>query len=170
MKRGIRLISISSRGVAFLLRLALGSAFVYAGILKHLNPYQFTETVIAYQLLPQSLVGLTVAIIPWLEIICGALLIFGLKRRSCLLLIQAVLIIFMIILGITMLRGLNIDCGCGLFSEREVGFLAMLEDGLLLGIAGWLYALEIRRSLPTWGCRQGRTGPPQAGAGSQIWN
>lgn len=149
MRLDIRSIPGSSGWVPFFLRLALGGAFVYAGLAKHLHPHQFTDTVIAYQLLPLSLVGLTVAIIPWLEIVSGGLLILGIKRRSCLLIIQTVLIIFLVILGVTMLRGLDIDCGCGLFSERQVGFLAMLEDALLLALAGWLYQEELHRSLPT---------------------
>ena len=82
------------------------------------------------------------------ELVLGALLVLGLKPRSCLLLIQALLVIFMIVLAVTMLRGLNIDCGCGLFSERQVGFLAMLEDGLLLALAAWLYFVELNKLLP----------------------
>jgi len=148
MRPGTRLTSGTKRFLTFLLRLALGSVFVYAGLQKYSYPYQFTETVMAYQLLPHPLVGLTVAIVPWVEMVSGALLLLGIKPRSCLLLIQTVLVIFMIVLAVTMLRGLNIDCGCGLFSERQVGFLAMLEDGLLLALAAWLYLLEINKILP----------------------
>jgi len=148
MRLGTRLTLRRKDWLAAFLRLALGAAFVYAGIWKHFYPYQFTETVMAYQLLPQPLVGLSVALVPWLEMVSGALLILGVKPRSCLLLIQAVLVIFLVILAITMLRGLNIDCGCGLFSERQVGLLAILEDVLLLGLAAWLYWLEVQRLLP----------------------
>lgn len=43
---------------------------------------------------------------------------------------------------ITMARGLKIDCGCGLFFQRQVGLESILEDALLLGVAGWLYWRE----------------------------
>ncbi|MFP3868107.1 MAG: MauE/DoxX family redox-associated membrane protein [Desulfobacteraceae bacterium] len=148
MKPGTRWTSGTKRFLTFLLRLALGSVLVYAGFSKYSHPYQFAEIIIAYQLLPHPLVGLTAAIVPWVEMVSGALLILGIKPRSCLLLIQIVLLIFMMVLAVTMLRGLNIDCGCGLFSERQVGFLALLEDGLLLALAGWLYRVEIKRVLP----------------------
>lgn len=144
---GTRLTSRRSRWLTGLLRLALGGAFVYAGIMKHWHPYPFAEIVMAYQLLPPPLVGLTVAIVPWVEMASGALLILGIKRRSCLLLLQSVLLVFLIVLGITMLRGLNIDCGCGLFTERQVGWLALVEDAGLLVLAGWLYRAELRRRI-----------------------
>ncbi|MDD5643290.1 MAG: hypothetical protein PHX53_16680 [Syntrophales bacterium] len=62
-----------------------------------------------------------------------------LTRRSSLLLIMLQLGLFLLVLLITMARGLKIDCGCGLFTERQVGLGAILEDTLLLGMAGWLY-------------------------------
>lgn len=63
-------------------------------------------------------------------------------RRSSLLLILVQLVMFMVILLITLARGLDIDCGCGLLAERQVGWAAILEDALLLMVAGWLYGRE----------------------------
>jgi putative oxidoreductase len=158
------------------LGLALGGVFVYAGVQKHLAPYEFAEAVQVYQLLPPALVGLTAAVFPWLELITGAFLVIGfllkakahlasgfglpvamtgnggLTRRSCLLLIMLQLGLFLLVILITMARGLKIDCGCGLFTERQVGPGALLEDALLLGAAGWLY----------W--REGRTGGREEGS------
>jgi len=111
-------------------------------------------------------VGLTAAVFPWLELTSGAFLLIGilmkaegclafgcsrpgvrgrdglLARRSSLLLIVLQLGLFILVLLITMARGLKIDCGCGLFTERQVGIGAILEDALLLGAAGWLYWRE----------------------------
>lgn len=149
------------------LSLVLGGLFVYAGVQKHLAPYEFAEAIQLYQLLPLALVGLTAAVFPWLEMASGAFLIVGLllkaeahlasgfgrlpgvmagdaglTRRSCLLLIMLQLGLFILVLLITMARGLKIDCGCGLFTNRQVGPGALLEDALLLGAAGWLYWRE----------------------------
>jgi hypothetical protein len=154
------------RLVSLALGLVLGGLFVYAGIQKHLAPYEFAEAVQIYQLLPPALVGLTAAVFPWLELTSGAFLIIGilmrtegclafgcsrpgvrardavLTRRSSLLLIMLQLGLFILVLLITMARGLKIDCGCGLFTDRQVGPGAILEDALLLGMAGWLYWRE----------------------------
>jgi hypothetical protein len=150
-----------------LLGAVLGGLFLYAGVQKHLAPYDFAEAVLAYQLVPEKLVGVVAAVLPWLELTPGfflllgyllevpgrlalrlgftggAHLVGGIKRRSCLFLIMLQLVLFMLVLLITMARGLKIDCGCGLFFERQVGFLAVIEDCVILGAALWLYGMDL---------------------------
>ena len=140
--------------------IALGGVFVYAGVQKHLAPYEFAEAVLAYQLLPSSLVGLVAATLPGVELVSGFFLILGyllrsrrvanpfpvgsILRRGALLLILGQSVLFVAVLLITMARGLKIDCGCGLFFQRQVGPAAIMEDALLLGVAGWLYWRECK--------------------------
>ena len=138
---------ISSRLIGLrALEVVLGGLFFYAGLQKVLHPYEFAEAVLAYQLLPESLVGVAVAGLPWLEIAAGLCLVAGLKRRSCLLLLTALVAGFLVVILITMARGLSIDCGCGLFFQRQVGMGAVLEDTVLLIWAGGLYWWELLRS------------------------
>jgi putative oxidoreductase len=128
------------------LEVVLGGLFFYAGVQKVLHPYEFAEAVLAYQLLPESLVGLAVAGLPWAEMVAGLCLVAGLKPRSCLLILAGLVAGFLIVILITMARGLKIDCGCGLFIQRQVGLAAVLEDLLLLGWAAGLYWWELLRS------------------------
>jgi ribA/ribD-fused uncharacterized protein len=149
--------------LACLLGAALGGAFFYAGLQKRLEPYQFAEAVLAYDLLSQPLVGLVTAIIPWVELTSGFFLtlgylleipgrllrglglsfgnrlVGGIKRRSCLLLIILQLALILSVLFITLARGLKIDCGCGLFWARQVGWGIILEDALMLALAVFLF-------------------------------
>ncbi len=127
-----------------LLEAALGGLFVYAGLQKYLNPYEFAEAVLAYQLAPVSLAGGVATVLPWAEIIAGFCLAAGLKRRSSLLLVAGLVAGFMIVILITLARGLNIDCGCGLFFQRQVGLVTVLEDAIFLGWAAGLYWWERR--------------------------
>jgi len=129
----------------FLLRLlgvALGGIFFYAGLQKHYHNWDFTEAVLAYQLGPMWLAGVVAAVLPWVELVAGGLLIMGLKRRSCLLLIALLAASFLVILVVTLARGLKIDCGCGLFFQRQVGLVPILEDLVLLAWAAGLYRWE----------------------------
>ena len=128
------------------LEVLLGGLFFYAGLQKVLHFHEFAEAVLAYQLLPESLVGLVVAGLPWLEIAAGLCLVAGIKRRSCLLLLSGLVAIFLIVIFITMARGLSIDCGCGLFFQRQVGWGAVLEDAVLFIWAAGLYWWELLRS------------------------
>lgn len=129
-----------------LLEVALGGVFFYAGLLKVLHTFEFAEAVLAYRLLPVPLVGLVAAVLPWLEMATGLFLIIGLKRRSCLLVLTLLAGVFMLALALTLGRGLKIDCGCGLFFQRQVGLGAILEDGALLLVAGGLYYWELFRA------------------------
>ena len=128
------------------LEVVLGGLFFYAGLQKVLHLYEFAEAVLAYQLLPESLVGLALAGLPWLEIATGLCLVAGLKRRSCLLLLSGAMVVFLVVILVTMARGLTIDCGCGLFFQRQVGMGAVLEDAILLIWAAGLYRWELLSS------------------------
>jgi uncharacterized membrane protein YphA (DoxX/SURF4 family) len=128
------------------LEVVLGGLFFYAGLQKVLHPYEFAEAVLAYQLLPEALVGLAVAVLPWMEIAAGFCLAAGLKRRSCLLLLAGLVAVFLVVILVTMARGLKIDCGCGLFFQRQVGLGAVLEDAVLLIWAAGLYWWELLRA------------------------
>jgi putative oxidoreductase len=126
------------------LEVTLGAVFIYAGIQKHFHPQEFAEAVMAYRLLPEGLVGFTTAVLPWVEIAAGLFLAAGLKRRSCLQLLTVLAVGFLLIMLITLARGLKIDCGCGLFFQRQVGLLAILEDVVFLIWAGGLYWWELK--------------------------
>jgi uncharacterized membrane protein YphA (DoxX/SURF4 family) len=142
------------------LEVILGGLFFYAGLQKYLNPYEFAEAVLAYRLLPESLVGAAAAVLPWVEIAAGLSLVVGLKRRSGLVLLAGLLGGFLVVILITMARGFSIDCGCGLFLDRQVGWGVLLEDGVFLLWAAGLYGWERRlggRAHPTIFCRKVKT-------------
>jgi hypothetical protein len=77
------------------------------------------------------------------EIAPGLCLAAGLKRRSCLLILAGLMAAFLVVILITLARGLKIDCGCGLFFQRQVGLAAILEDLVLLAWAAGLYWWEL---------------------------
>ena len=97
-------------------------ALFYAGLQKVLHPYEFAEAVLADRLLPESLVGLTAAGLPWVEIAAGICLVAGFKPRSCLIILAGLVAGFLVAILITMARGLSIDCGCGLFFKGRWGW------------------------------------------------
>jgi putative oxidoreductase len=147
-------LQISSRLNGFrALEVLLGGLFFYAGLQKVLHSYEFAEAVLAYQLLPESLVGVTVAVLPWLEIVAGLGLVARRKQRSCLLLLTGLAAIFLVVILITMARGLKIDCGCGLFFQRQVGWVPVVEDLIFLVWAAGLYWWEL------FGIEKGGPGP-----------
>jgi putative oxidoreductase len=132
------------RLVLRLLELILGGLFCYSAYFKLLSPNDFADAVLAYRLLPIPLAGVVAVALPWLEMLAGISLVVGFKKRSCLMLLTFLSALFMLVMISAKVRGLHIDCGCGLFSGREVSLPAILEDGFILLWAVWLYFWELK--------------------------
>lgn len=146
MKQVIRSMSPAKRRLVFGARLILGGVFLYAGLSKIWQPYPFAAAIQAYQLLPQFLLGLAAVAIPWIETVSAISLLLGRKPRSALLILISLMAVFVVAILLTMSRGLDIDCGCGLLANRRVGWLVLAEDALLLLITIWLYTALLPQS------------------------
>ena len=138
-------------------RLALGGLFIYMGLEKALNPIDFLKMVREYHMVPEHppiFLNLIAAVLPWLEVWCGLLLVAGVALRGTALLLLAMLVGFTV--AVT-LRALNIyhaghlpfcaikfNCGCGTGEEwichkipKNLG-LCLLTLLILLSRSGWL--------------------------------
>lgn len=94
------------------LDLIVGGIFVYAGVLKVLDPVQFGIDIDNYKSLPW-LVSLRLAFyLPWLEIFCGLALIFRFLYRGGLSILTALTLVFIGATIAAKARGLDITCGC----------------------------------------------------------
>jgi putative oxidoreductase len=139
MKPDIPSMSPVKKRLLFFFRLVIGGLFLYAGVSKIAHPYEFAAAIQAYQLLPQFFVGVAAVLVPWLETVSGLALLCGYKPRSALISLMLLLIFFLAIIVLTMSRGLDIDCGCGLWASRRIGWSAITEDFVLLLVIFGLY-------------------------------
>lgn len=94
------------------LRWLAGGVFIYAGVLKALDPAQFTTDVDHFRLLPYAGSAAIALYLPWLEIFAGAALITGFWRAGAAQVLAALLLIFLVALVSAWVRGLDIACGC----------------------------------------------------------
>jgi uncharacterized membrane protein YphA (DoxX/SURF4 family) len=131
-------------------RLLLGSIFIYASWDKLFHPLEFARIIAAYQILPERVVGLVAAVLPFLELICGILLITGFWPLPCLLCVGSLLIIFMAALIQASLRGLAIDCGCFVTSgaNDKAGLKTILRDSIILLLWMKLFWYYRSREIP----------------------
>jgi len=133
------------------LRVGLGLVFIYAGILKIRDPVAFAGSVAAYKLLPYSLNYLVAATLPWVELACGLFLIVGYKVRASAAIIAAMNILFIVLLASTIMRGLDIDCGCfRQGGEKTSAWIAILRDILFLSVALILFTEQKERKFSSW--------------------
>ena len=125
--------------ILYCLRLLVSGVFVYAGIVKALNPSQFLRDIQSYQLLPYVMAVITALYLPWLEIVCGTSLMIRKLYPGALSILSICMIVFLFALVSAWVRGLDISCGC--FGSRGVQTnypWLVLRDFLLLTVLGVL--------------------------------
>lgn len=115
-------------------RILLGAIFIYASIDKLQHPLEFARIIDAYRILPEKLVIFVAVILPFLELICGVLLIAGVWVVPSLTWIGLLLIVFLAGIVQAYFRGLAIDCGCFSVTGGKSGISAwtILRDILIL--------------------------------------
>src|SRR5690606_40852650 len=72
----------------------------------------FARSINNYKLLPYSAINIIALILPWIEVTAGLLLLFGIAAKENAFILDRKSVVFLIAIGISLFRGLNIDCGC----------------------------------------------------------
>ncbi len=140
---GVTLSSLVRDAVALPLRLILGGLFVFAGVIKLLDPQQFAFSVAAFRIFPPG-VGDHLTIVstfafPWAEVILGVLLILGLWTRASALLTTLLLAGFIGAILSVIARGLAVECGCfgkiDFICGAKVGACTVARNSVMLAMA-----------------------------------
>jgi uncharacterized membrane protein YphA (DoxX/SURF4 family) len=126
----------------------LAAVFVVAAFAKIADPPGFAHQLHNYRLLPGGAVNAFALVLPWLELLVGLALFFGIWRRAAAGILALMLVVFMGALGINLARRHPIDCSC--FSTLSVERsdaerlsdmkLAILRDVGLLALAAQILA------------------------------
>ena len=98
----------------------VGCLFILAAVPKILDPLSFAKIIFHYNVLPEFLVNLVAIYLPWLEFVCGVVIILIPRWRVATgLLIAGMLLVFTLGMGSVLARELDITCGC--FSTSSAG-------------------------------------------------
>lgn len=130
-------------------RISLGAIFIYAALPKIADPVAFAGSVANYRILPYFWSYLAAAALPFLELICGLLLVSGYRVKTGALIIAALNVAFMAALVSVIARGLDIDCGC--FKQggsKTSPWIALGRDAIFLAMAAAVLRFEGRRTSP----------------------
>jgi len=151
-------------------RLVLGGLFVAAALFKIPDAATFAREIANYRLpLPVPFINAVAVTLPWIELLAGLLLILGLWhsaerppraaslagrcgwfffhhfQRGALLILSGLLVFFIGLLAVTMVRGIDANCGCfGPLTAQKVGWPKILENFFFLLFSVPLY-LALRR-------------------------
>ncbi len=127
---------LRNKYLLFLFRVIIGFVFIYAGILKISDPAGFSDAINNYDLLPRLFVNFFAITLPWIEVVAGMFLLFGISVKENSFIISVMLVVFILAIVISLGRGLNIECGCfGTSSGTKVGIFKLVENYILLSFS-----------------------------------
>jgi putative oxidoreductase len=129
--------------------LIVGGVFIYAGVIKALDPIRFASDIDNYKILPWT-IGVRLAFyLPWLEILCGLTLIARRLYLGGLSILTALTSIFIVATIAAKIRGLDITCGCFGHASKNwsfTGHLALDLAILAALLAIWTHEHTCRKS------------------------
>ena len=125
------------RVLSRILDLVLAGIFIYAGILKAIDPVQFASDIDNYKVLPWPVSVALAFYLPWLEIFCALGLVFRFFYRGALSILSASIVVFTLATIAAKVRGLDITCGCFGHASQHWSFPAHLITNLAI-LAGLL--------------------------------
>jgi len=109
----------SSPRVFVAIRVLLGAVLLWASLSKIINPQGFAQIVSNYRILPPVLVNSVAIVLPWIEALCGLCLITGRLIQGSALIFVGLMVIFVLLTGVNIYRGLDINCGCFSVAIKE---------------------------------------------------
>lgn len=126
----------------FIIKVVLGMSFIIASYSKIEDPAAFARIVYGYGVFPAFMINIIAIVIPFIELVAGLCLIMGLYARSSLLIINAMLTAFILLISFNLLRGHQFDCGCfSMVGQNHTlaNIISLLRDILFLsaGIFMW---------------------------------
>lgn len=123
--------TMTAKILHWLCRLILAGVFIYSGYVKVQPTLQFAVAISGYKMVPENLIYPMAKYLPWVEIFLGLAILIGWKIRYFSAATAALLFFFIVVLAITISRGIEANCGCfGL--DEKVSPLTILRDSLFL--------------------------------------
>ena len=144
---------INTLDITIIPRITLGFVFIIASYHKILDPASFSDNIHNFHITPVAVENLAALFIPWLELILGVFLIFGVFLEGSSSITIALYIFFIFILTQAVYRGIDVHCGC-FKAEADIGVTDLKmglikrigEDFLLLGMA-FIYRMKNKITL-----------------------
>ena len=112
--------------------LIIGGIFIYAGVIKAMDPIAFANDIDNYKILPWPLVVRLAFYLPWLELLCGLALILRFFYRGGLFILTGLTFVFIAASVIAKVRGLDITCGCFGHASKNWNFSGHLALDLAI--------------------------------------
>lgn len=125
-------------------RWVIGLVMVWAGLAKIGNPAAFASQVHNFSMVPVAVENLIAICLPWIELVAGLAMIFGIRARAGAVVSTALLGVFTLAVAIALALGLDIECGCfGNADASRVGWVKIGQNLAMLAGAA-IASLRVR--------------------------
>lgn len=126
----------SSEIILLVSRFILATVFIIAGIEKVSDLISFSSILHNYRIFPSWSINFIAVSLPWVELINGILLLYGYKKKEIAAIFGIILLFFILLIFISILRGLDINCGCfGTIGSVKIGYVKIYENTFLFLLA-----------------------------------
>jgi uncharacterized membrane protein YphA (DoxX/SURF4 family) len=130
--------------ISLVFRWALGGIFLYAGLIKTCDSHGFAFAIYNYQILPGWMINPMAILMPGVETMVGVSLLLGIRAQAGALVATGLLGVFALALGMSLIRGLDIACGCfgTACSAGSITWLYLLRDLILMVMSVHIFSLD----------------------------
>ena len=126
-------------------RFMLGAILIVAGGMKLIHPADFFSDLLGFRVpLPEMFLRVVTVFLPWLEVFAGVGLLLNVWAETIRPLVAGLCLVFVLMLGQAVLRGLDLNCGCfgaagsGWFERPDV---ALVRAGILFAVSLYVAAV-----------------------------
>jgi len=130
-------------------RIGLAAVFLVAAVPKLMDPAVFAKDITNYRvtfpLIGQNYIYPVAMFMPALELLGALALLAPRWKRAGSMMIGGLLVVFTILIGQAVARGLNIDCGCfgraggSLALAQKVGYGKLIENVVWIAMAAFVF-------------------------------
>lgn len=135
---------LSNPHLVLLSRIFIGLLFIVSSLDKIVDPAAFARSVSNYGLLSSWMPMVIATTLPWVELLCGFAMLFGIFLRGSSLLLSTMLVVFTLAVITALLKGLDISCGC--FTQdptaERIGWMKVVQNSSLIVLTLFLYYSE----------------------------
>jgi uncharacterized membrane protein YphA (DoxX/SURF4 family) len=122
--------------LVWLARIVIGCILIAAALAKIGAAQQFALQIENYDFIPVGYENLIAITLPWVELLAGLTLVFGVWARAGAWLAVALMVAFTGGVIQALARGLNVECGCfGTADATRIGVRKLTENLVITAIA-----------------------------------
>lgn len=136
--------------LALAARIFIGFLFVFISIDKIASPEAFATSIANYRIVSPFLATFSATILPWVELLCGLAVLFGILQKGSSFLLTSLLVVFTAAVLSALVRGLDISCGCFTQDPQagKIGWMKLVENvGLFILTSFLFYSTSVKFSL-----------------------